>query len=66
MVKRFVVFGFDQFYPCGGWNDHVESFDSLEEAEKLARQLRDYKTDKIHFNEVEIVDLHSGGIVGRF
>lgn len=31
-VKRFLVFGFDSYYPAGGWNDFKASFDSYEEA----------------------------------
>lgn len=36
--KRFVVFLFDYYYPCGGLNDARGSFDTLEEARAFAKQ----------------------------
>jgi hypothetical protein len=42
-MKRYWLFQFDQYYPQGGMNDFVESFDSLEEA------LVHYKKLKNHF-----------------
>lgn len=32
MDKRYLVFKFEQYYPAGGMNDLIESFDLLEEA----------------------------------
>lgn len=32
MLKRYLVFDYGDYYPGGGWNDFVGSFDSLEEA----------------------------------
>ena len=31
-MKRFLLFGFDNYYPMGGMNDFVGDFDSREEA----------------------------------
>lgn len=39
-VKRFLLFIFDEFYPRGGWNDFVDSFDTLEEAQTRAKARR--------------------------
>lgn len=33
-MKRFAVFAGDVYYPCGGWNDYRESFDTLDEARR--------------------------------
>lgn len=32
IIKRFVVFGFSEYYPCGGFGDAVYSSDSEDEA----------------------------------
>ncbi len=29
----FLLFGFDDYYPSGGWNDFVGSFNTLKEAQ---------------------------------
>ena len=51
-VKRFVVFGYDDYYPEGGWSDMKDAFDTLEEAWEYACGLKtDYR---------EIVDLQEG------
>lgn len=31
-MKRFLLFRVEQFYPAGGWDDFLNSFDSLEAA----------------------------------
>jgi hypothetical protein len=35
-TKRFLLFGFDRYYPGGGWNDFLGSFDTAEEAREFA------------------------------
>ena len=32
MDKRYLVFGFDEYYPCGGLGDLEGSFDTIEDA----------------------------------
>lgn len=32
-VKRYVVFAGSNYYPCGGWDDFVDSFATPEEAQ---------------------------------
>lgn len=51
MMKRFLLFEFNDYYPIGGWNDFVGSFDSIEEAKA--------STPKGAEN-VQIVDAQSG------
>ena len=31
-MKQFLLFGFDEFYPGGGWSDFISSHDTKEEA----------------------------------
>ena len=31
-MKQFLLFGYDSYYPCGGWNDFIASFHSEGEA----------------------------------
>ncbi len=33
-MKRFLLFSGPQYYPGGGWDDFIDSFDSLEEAQQ--------------------------------
>jgi hypothetical protein len=44
-MKQYLVFVFDQFYPLGGWDDFVGSYDSIEEARRAAlkRQIDVYQ-----------------------
>ena len=30
-MRRFMLFGFDAYYPVGGMHDFVESFDTIDE-----------------------------------
>jgi hypothetical protein len=55
-MKRFGLFLFDSFYPAGGWNDFVGSYDSLADAVALWRE-RDS-----HYGNVHIVDFHTGKV----
>ena len=27
-MKRYLVFAFDDYYPCGGWEDFIKDFDN--------------------------------------
>jgi hypothetical protein len=51
-VKRFVVFAGDKYYPAGGWDDHVGSFDTEAEARLVLKNAPD---DWGH-----IIDLETG------
>lgn len=31
-MKRFLVFAGSEYYPCGGWEDFVGDYDTVEEA----------------------------------
>lgn len=48
-MKRYAVFSFWEFYPTGGWNDFVGSFDTLDEA--------------MSQDGVQVVDLQTGELL---
>ena len=39
-MKRYLLFGFDTYYPSGGWNDFLADFDTTEEAIEYALTMR--------------------------
>lgn len=56
MHKRFLLFGGDQYYPGGGWEDFVESFRTLDEAVE-------FEKPSGHREWWHVVDTDSGKIV---
>ena len=52
-MKRFLVFSGYDYYPCGGWDDFLGAFDSIEEARAAAAK-------EAPSNWTQIVDLQSG------
>jgi len=36
-IKRYIVFGYNHYYPGGGWTDYLESFDLKEDAEEFIK-----------------------------
>lgn len=57
-VERFVVFGFGDLYPAGGWWDFVGSSESLTGAEELARK----SNANSYRDNWQIVDLSTGEV----
>lgn len=51
-MKRFLVFAWEQYYPCGGFNDLVGNYDTYEECE--------VRVDQLTYENYEIVDLQTG------
>jgi hypothetical protein len=52
MIKRFLLFAGQQYYPVGGWDDFVSSFETIEEAKKYPiAEIDDW---------VQIVNLQTG------
>ncbi len=39
-MKRYLLFAGDMYYPCGGWEDFKDDFDTVEEAREGVRSLR--------------------------
>lgn len=56
-LNRYLVFSYPEYYPGGGWNDFVSSFDSLEEAERETTKERGLYWD--------IVDIETGEQISR-
>lgn len=50
-LKRYLLFTFSSYYPCGGAEDFVGSFDTFEEAE-----------ENIKDDEANILDTETGKI----
>lgn len=53
-MKQFALFGGNNYYPGGGWNDFKGFFDSIEEAKSYAFKKRIKQTDHLVISE-EIV-----------
>jgi len=47
--KRFLLFGYDRYYPGGGAVDVVDSFDSLKEAKS--------RMDRKDYDNFDVLDL---------
>jgi hypothetical protein len=43
-MKRFLLFSYDDYYPCGGWNDFDGDFDTVEAAKEYVLA-QPYKSD---------------------
>ena len=62
-MKRYLLFGSDIYYACGGWEDFIHDFDSLEDAIDIGNNLEDLKYEGIQW--WHIVDLELRKIVNR-
>jgi len=49
-MKQYILFAFHNYYPQGGMDDMVSSFDTQQEAEDYIRELKDY------YDEYQIFD----------
>lgn len=49
-MKRYIVFGFDSYYPGGGMYDYHAQFDDLVEAKNTA----------LYFENYHVLDTHTG------
>jgi hypothetical protein len=50
-MRRFLLFGYDSYYPCGGWNDLICDYETAAEAFAIKlttdfRQIIDTETMK--------------------
>lgn len=68
--KRYWVFGFSEYYPSGGMQDFVGSFDTVEEAREYVKDPKTYAelmglTDRHYSQEYyDIVDSTTGESMG--
>jgi len=58
MYKRFILFGFFQYYPRGGLGDVAKDFDTQEEANI-------YITKCSYYDTYELFDRETGKIIWR-
>jgi hypothetical protein len=56
-MKHYILFAFHNYYPQGGMDDMVSSFDTQQEAEDYIRELKDY------YNEYQIFDTLSRKVI---
>ena len=56
-MKQYILFAFWNYYPSGGMDDMIDSFDTLQEAEDRIKELRD------HYEEYQIFDTLSKRIM---
>lgn len=54
MSKRYYLFGGDQYYPCGGMADFVESFDVLDDAIAMGRKKYGEILEWFHVLDTEV------------
>lgn len=54
-MKQFALFTFETYYPGGGWNDFVDTYDNIEDAKARSKGRDNY----------QVVDLHTGEIVAE-
>jgi hypothetical protein len=57
-MKRYLLFWFAQFYPSGGWNDLIGSFDSI--AESHAEIIKRNKPGDLWFGDFQLIDGQTG------
>ena len=64
-MKGYLLFVFSEFYPEGGWDDFVGSYDTIEEARNhLGESGFNFDFDsKYQYQIYQIVDIFDGKIV---
>lgn len=53
-MKRFHVFGYESYYPGGGWSDHIGSYNTADEAITYADSV-----EKKWSGGIEVIDLET-------
>lgn len=61
-MRRYLLFAFAQYYPCGGWSDFEGSFDTVEEARQHALQSPAWKLGEV--DDYHVIDGQTGEEVG--
>ena len=59
-MKRYLIFGFDWYYPAGGMNDLVAMFDTLEEVIGYLTTGRVEGVYRYRFDHYEVFDTTTG------
>lgn len=56
-MKNLMLFGYDDYYPCGGINDFIGFYSSVEEVQQYLSELK-YKCD-----EYEVFDISKNEVI---
>jgi hypothetical protein len=58
-MKRYLLFTFGNYYPCGGFEDYIDSFNTIEEAfiywNNIPEIDRDYNCQIVDYTTLKIV-----------
>lgn len=65
-MKRFLVFGFDNYYPSGGIGDLQGEFDTLEEAIALTEVKNRYRPETYEWENYELVDTQENTVTTMY
>ena len=63
IIKRYLLFAGYSYYPAGGWNDFVDSYDTREEAEQSAKNiclLEEYTIPTGKYDWCHVIDSQDG------
>ncbi|MEQ6355193.1 hypothetical protein ABNX05_11240 [Lysinibacillus sp. M3] len=63
-MKKYMLFGFDHYYPRGGMNDLIGTFDSKEEADDHFIKLNREGEYIIKYDEYQLFDTEKEEILG--
>lgn len=58
-MSRYLLFGYDAYYPGGGWNDFISAHDTIQAAKTHAVASKD------NSEFLEIVSLEAGRVVSE-
>ena len=58
VIRRYMVFAYDMYYPSGGWSDYQASFDEFDDAVTMANSIREGR--HAGFDVASIIDTVSG------
>ena len=62
-MKRYWLFQFDEYYPRGGINDFVESFDSIQDALECSKKVKnEFGGESYHIFDSEKNEIIETGI----
>ena len=61
-MLRYLVFGFDDYYPGGGWHDYLCSFVDGSDIDYIKKEARRLAKEK-KFDYVQVVDVSFGKII---
>jgi len=62
----FALFAGHNYYPSGGWDDHIATFATLEEARAAVADARSHIYANQTYDWFQIVDLVKGEVVEQY